>query len=330
MSRTDIPVVVAALLFVSAPVSAEMPPAVAAPAAMEHSGHDHGGDHGEQGRQGAREWTTYPLVERAMGKGMDERSAVLLNSKNLNPDKLLSYAPNGSGAQELERTLSGAKLTPLPKVGNYYWVAAREEQADKVVVATTAYYFGNPDGPGPTKMLLVRKNELELIPQPLPRAHSNYRENEDWKFLLRFNGEPLPGQTVRLETQNGSKLSFTSDAQGMVSVRFPADYRPADEKKEGGDGWQNRMPRRAAAFVLETEHTESGKQYVTAFNYSYGPDAYTTRSLAWGAGFALFGMVLASPLLRRNAGSRKDKAAVEEGAAVSDAVAGNNDSSKGV
>ncbi|MDD5181268.1 MAG: hypothetical protein PHT15_08425, partial [Gallionellaceae bacterium] len=259
----------------------------------------------------------YPLLVRAMAKGKDERGAsVMMVAKNFQPDKRSAYPPSGDAPYDLEMTLGGAKLEALPKVGNYYWVTAREEQGDKIIVAATSYYFSNP-GPAPTQMLLTRKNELELIPQPLPREHNSYRENEDWKFLLRFDGQPLPGQIIKLETQNGGKASFTSDAQGIATVRFPEDFKQAAEKKEGGGG-HDHGPRRAS-FVLETEYAANGKQYVTAFNSTYAPDAYNGRSLALGAGFTLFGMMLASPMLRRKPEAKKTKAAApDNGQANSD------------
>jgi hypothetical protein len=269
-----------------------------------HAGNGRSGEHA----QAARGWTSYPLIVRAMTKGMNERNApVMMVTKNFQPGKRSAYAPSGDAPRDLTMTLAGAQLEPLPKVGNYYWLTAREEQGDKIIVASTSYYFTSP-GPAPTKMLLAQKHELELIPQPLPREHGRYRENEDWKFLLRYNGQPLPNQMVNLETQNGSKASFVSDAQGVAFVHFPADFKQATEKKEGGGG-HDHGPRNVP-FVLETEYTVNGKQYVTAFNSTYSADAYTGRSLVWGTGFTLFGMLLASPLLRRKPDAKKAKTAV--------------------
>lgn len=267
--------------------AAEMPQAASSPAA-EHAGH--GG-----GRPAARVWTDFPLIQRGMSKGMDGRGTVVMNASNMLADHLYAYAPSDAVPHELELTMAGAKLEALPKVGNYYWVTARQATAEQVVVASTSHCFSNP-GPAPTKMLLSKKYELELIPQPLPREHNSYRANEKWLFLLRFDGLPLTGQTLTLETQNGSKLSFTSDAQGYAEVRFPDDFRPeADEKPVSGE--HGHGPRRAG-FVLATEHQHGSVRHLTSFNSSYGPDAYTDRNLALGLGFTLLGMACAAPLLR--------------------------------
>lgn len=244
---------------------------------------------------GMREWTHYPLLQRKMSKDMNMQTPPLLNVRNLQADRFDAWASNGTPVPNLPVSLGGAELRSLPKIGNYYWVTAREESPEKVVVASTAYYFSNP-GPAPRAMLLQSKHELEIIPQPLPREHSSYRANEDWKFLLRFSGRPLPGQKVQLQTANGSQAEFVSDAQGIVNVHFPDDYASAGTAPAGES---HRHGPRRADFVLATEYAADGRQYLTAFNYGYGPDAYSTRNLVWGGGFAVLGMLLASPLLRR-------------------------------
>jgi hypothetical protein len=244
---------------------------------------------------GMREWTAYPLLQRKMSKDMQMQSPPLLSARNLQAGRFDAWASNGAAVPNLPVTLGGAELRALPKVGNYYWATAREETPEKVVVASTAYYFSNP-GPAPRAMLLQQKNELEIIPQPLPREHSSYRANEDWKFLLRFNGKPLAGQAIKLQTANGSQGEFVSDTQGVVTVHFPDDFTP-DAAQPSGEAHRH-GPRRAD-FVLATEYAADGRQYVTAFNYGYGPDAYSTRNLLWGGGFVMLGMLLAVPLLRR-------------------------------
>ncbi|MBI5917992.1 MAG: hypothetical protein HY849_01275 [Nitrosomonadales bacterium] len=265
--------------------AAEMPLAASAPAA-EHAGHASRHTHG---------WTNYPLIQRSMSKGMDGRGTVLMNASNMQADHLYTYAPSDAVPHELELTMAGAKLEALPKVGNYYWVTAREATPEQVIVASTSYYFSNP-GPAPTKMLLSKKHELELIPQPLPREHNSYRAKEKWLFLLRFDGVPLANQPLTLETQNGSTLRFTSDAQGYAEVRFPDDFKPETEEKPVS-GEHSHGPRRAS-FVLATEHHNGSVHYLTSFNASYGPDAYTDRNLALGLGFTLLGMACGAPLLR--------------------------------
>lgn len=261
---------------------------VARPAGREvHAGH--------AGHPAARSWTHSPLLVRTSSQGMNARSEVLMSARNLEPDLMLTYSPDGAPPREPTMTLGGARIEARPGVGNYYWITARAASPHQVTVASTSHYFSNP-GPAPTTLLLTAKHELELIPQPLPREHSGYRANETWRFLLRFNGSPLTNQPLTLETQNGSTLDFTSDAQGYAEVRFPDDFKPeAAEKPANGE--HGHGPRRAG-FVLTTAHHHGSIHYLTSFNASYGQDAYTGRNLALGLGLTLLGMACGAPLLR--------------------------------
>jgi hypothetical protein len=190
--------------------------------------------------------------------------------------------------------------------GGFHMLTVREEQANLVRVASAVYYNGERGAKNPTAMFMRQKHELEVIPQPHPREHSRYRAGEDWKFLVRFNGQPLPGQKVYLETSNGSVDAFVADAQGVFTLRVPDDFKAEEESKAPG-GHNHGRP--GAEFVLATEHEVNGKTYLTAFNSSYGKNAYDQRSLALGLGFTLLGMLGATPLLRKRNTAKKSEEA---------------------
>lgn len=242
---------------------------------------------------GAVGWTTQPLLLPGGGRG--ERSAALVRPSGIAAPSLSVFAPAGGvieGRKDFPVDVAGARISPAaPTLGNYHWVVMREETPERVKVASTAWYFSNP-GPAPTALLAEAKHELEIVPDPLPREHGSYRESEKWRFLVRLNGMPLAGQPLTLETEFGSRSTFTTDAAGYATVLFPRDF-PSAAKAPGGHG------RPSAGFVLTTSRESAGRRYLTAFNLSYGPDADRERSLAWGAAFGLFGMLAASPLLRR-------------------------------
>jgi len=270
-------------------------PAAEAPAGapgVAHERHAHEAQR-SAGQRASRDWTRYPLIAPVMAP-RGERAGNTLALKNLAAGVLDVYAPDGTRRQ-IPVTEEGARVEQAtPKSGNYYWVSAREERENRVEVASTATYFSNP-GAAPTALLLERKHELEIVPQPLPREHGAYRESEKWRFLLRFEGQPLAGKTLTLETEFGSRIAFTSDANGIATVLFPYDFKP-DEPGKGGGGHGG--PRRAK-FVLAVEHEDGGKHYLSAFNYSYSPDAERGKNLWAGLSFGAFGMLLATPLLRR-------------------------------
>lgn len=244
----------------------------------------------------AREWTRLPLLAPGMAPAGERRAAVL-RPTNIDAKHVQVFAAEGPAERRQVGYPVGAEGARIesatPKIGNYHWVVAREEAEGLVRVASTVWYFSNP-GDSPAALLKERRHELEIIPEPLPREHGNYRESEKWRFLVRHEGVPLAGQKLTLETEFGSRSSFLTDATGYATVLFPRDFRPAkDGRDAGGHG-----PRRAK-FVLATEKEGLGRRYVTAFNYTYGQDADRNRSLGWGAFFGVVGMAAAAPLLRR-------------------------------
>jgi hypothetical protein len=248
-------------------------------------------------RPAMREWTRLPLLSPVMQRG--ERGAAVLRPVGLEVGEVTVYAAGGpEERRHVVYPLGGEEVkfeSATPKVGNYHWVVARQESESEVRVASTAWYFSNP-GPAPTELLKAAKHELEIVPQPLPREHSSYREAEEWRYQVRWNGQPAADQKVTLETEFGSRSSYVSDASGMIVVLFPRDFR---EQKGRPNGDEHSMGPQRAKFVLGAERDDAGKHYVTAFNFTYSPDPDRTRSLGWGAAFGVIGMVAALPLLRR-------------------------------
>lgn len=286
---------VAALAALAAgPVLAQHEHHAAAPAAAPEAAKPAGQ------RPGGREWTRYPLLVPAMGRG-GERGAAVLRPVGVEAAAVQVLAADGPAERRRVSypvTPEGAKIAAAtPKTGNYHWVLARSESEAEVRVASTAWYFPNP-GEAPTELLRAVKHELEVVPDPLPREHSGYRESEKWRFLVRYQGKPLAAQPVVLETEFGSRVTALTDAAGLATLVFPRDFKPAQGAGGGDDG---HGPRRAK-FVVATEKEDGGKRYVTAFNYAYGRDADRGRSLGWGVAFGVLGMAAAAPLLRRRNG----------------------------
>lgn len=267
-------------------------------AGLAHAADRHAG-HGEAARAAPRAWTDLPLIEPSMGR---DRRLAAFRVANLDAVSVRAFAPGKqaplpegvrfrSEQQEWDILLNkGRFILTSAGVGNYHWLLAREESADGVKVASTAYYFSNP-GPAPTDMLARPKSELEIVPAPLPREHSRYRENRTYRFDVRFQGAPLAGVPISFTSSSGKQARFVSDAAGRVWVRFPDDGRAA-----GGHGHGSEAGSR---FVLAASHDVAGRHYLTAFNYSYADDAYAGRSLAWGGGFMALGGLIALPLIVR-------------------------------
>lgn len=246
-------------------------------------------------RPAAREWTRLPLLAPAMSRG-GERGAAALKLSGIDAAELTVFAAGGPEERRRVAYPIGSDVVKIESaaksIGNYHWVIARQESESEVRVASTVWYFSNP-GPAPTDLLKASRHELEIVPLVLPREHNSYREAEQWRFQVRWNGAPLADQALTLETEYGSRSRYVTDADGVATVLFPRDFQPAKTGADGGHG-----PRRGN-FALGTERDADGRRYLTAFNYSYSPDPERERSLGWGAAFGLIGMVAALPLLRR-------------------------------
>lgn len=283
---------------------AAMPSVYAADHAAMHGGHDHAAMMGMMAKPVA--WTGYPLLKTRMST--ENRELVTIAPQNIVAGGIDAYSNNLKGEnahRQLPMEMAGARLDK-PASGGFHWLSAREERGDKVLVASTVYFFGERGAKDPTAMFMQQKQELEIIPQPFPREHSRYRADENWKFLVRFNGKPLPNQKIVLETQNGTRTELVSDVQGIVTVHLPDDFKAEEEQKEAGKHGRG-MP--GADFVLATEHVEGNKTYLTAINSSYGKNAFDKRSFTMGLGFTLLGMIGAVPLLRQRKTAQKSEEA---------------------
>lgn len=313
------------LLFASSGHAAASAPAAAQTqqgvAAVEHAGHvEPAGAAGAMAGGAGRPmvWTAFPTLKTRMSGESRERRVVSVIPQGIVANSIDAYSNDvgdDKGHRQLPLDMAGAKLDK-PKAGGFHWLAAREEQGDKVRVASTVYFFTGSGAQNPTAMFMQQKHELEIIPQPYPREHSRYRANEDWKFLVRFNGKPLASHKVLMETANGTRAELVSDAQGVITVHIPDDFKTETRQKAAGG---HDHGRRSADFVLAAEQVDytekGGKSYLTAFNSSYGPDAFDQRSIAMGLGFTLLGMIGAAPLLRHRKQAKQADDSVQPTAA---------------
>lgn len=268
------------------------------PAMVQH-------DHGAMMHSQSKLWTQLPLLKpRMKGQDMASRSVSIL-PQNIAAAAIEAWSNDlhdANGHRQLSMEMGGAPLDK-PATGGFQMLTAREVQGDTVRVASTVHYFGERGGKNPTAMFDQVKHELEIVPQPYPREHSRYRANEDWQFAVRFKGQPLASQKVVLETSNGGRAEFMTDAAGVANVHVPDDFNTETvQSKAGSHGM-----RRGADFVLAVSHADGGQQYLTAFNSSYGEEAYSNRSLTMGLGFMLLGMLGAAPLLRKRQAAAKNE-----------------------
>lgn len=240
-------------------------------------------------------WTDYPVLQKT---GKPSRLRSQFSPLQLHSEQLTIFPSTDEqdkGKSWQVEVKNGRGTLASQGSGGYYWVQAKQEETHSVHLASTIQYFSNP-GPAPRTMLTVVKSELEIRPLKLPREHRHYRSNEQWPFQVLYKGEPLKNAQVEFQTQHGTRQTFQGDEQGRFSLMFPEDF-PKEVRSEHSA--HHEYGRQKAAFVLATHFSDGQKQFVSAFNYHYAPDAYANKSIWLGIGFAIMGMSAASPLLCR-------------------------------
>jgi len=201
----------------------------------------HAGHGGAPKGPSAPEWTGMPMIVSA---GSRTRAGAKYQTYNMHAMESSSYASyDGQGDEALKAATrsvpvdeNGALMMKAGAQGGYYLVRVMGHGPNgETAIATTLKYFSNP-GPAPRDLLNAGRSGFEIAPAVLPREHGHYREGEEnWPFIVRMNGKPMPGLPVVLETSNGTKAEYTTDEGGIVKVTIPEDFKdiPKDQWNHG-------------------------------------------------------------------------------------------------
>jgi len=259
------------------------------PALAQHAGHG-----GAPKGPAAPTWTAYPML---VSGGGFSRSGAKFQAYNMHAMNGASFASfYGAGTEDMETATTnlpidenGALSVKSGKKGGYYFVRATGHgPGGEEATATTIKYFSKP-GPAPRDLLNTVRPGFEIMPAIMPREHGHFRENETWTFNVRMDGKPIGGLAVVLETSNGTKSEYTTKSDGTVDVTLPGDF--VDIPK---DQWSHGRPP-SSKFVVAVR--DGG--LLATYNDSYNLDAFGDKNLWAGIGFALLGMVVAVPVVRR-------------------------------
>jgi hypothetical protein len=157
---------------------------------------------------------------------------------------------------------------------NYHALIA-SRQADSLTETAIRYVYmrGKPSGHSPTEVVTSVKSELEIVPSPFPREHSRYQSNQQRHFRLLFNGQPLAGHNVNVETSFGTTFYANSDEAGMLNITIPDDF--TDIKV----GRRNNRP---AEWRITAVHNQDGHSYRTVVSAPYYVDPSHWQPLSWG------------------------------------------------
>lgn len=267
----------------------------ASAALAQHAGHGgHGSHGGALTAAKAPDWTAYPVLLASGGYSRSDAKYQSFNMHAMEGVTFASFYGDGNVAPEaathnLLIDDNGALSFKIGEDGSYYLVrVVGHGPGGEEAVASTFKYFSKP-GPAPRDLLNAQRPGFEIVPAILPREHSRYRENQTWAFRVRMNAEPMAGLPVVLETSNGTRAEFATDADGVVNVTLPKDFKDIPK-----DQWNHGRPP-ASQFVLAVRHGG----LLATFNGDYSLDAYGDKNVWAGVGFAVLGMAAAVPLVRR-------------------------------
>ncbi|MDQ6997955.1 MAG: hypothetical protein Q9M17_04505 [Mariprofundus sp.] len=188
--------------------------------------------------------------------------------------------------------LENGQLALKPTGKNNYHVLVAKREHGNVHETAIRYLFlhGKPTGHSPSELTAASKAELEIVPSPLPREHWHYQGNQQAHFQILFQGKPLVGHAVAIETSHGAVMQATTDAQGMFQITVPDDFTLI---KKG------RMHNPPAEWRITVQHEQDGQQYSTILTAPYYVDPNHWQPLSWGLMAVGVAMLLALFVLIR-------------------------------
>ncbi|MDP3539523.1 MAG: hypothetical protein Q8S26_12565 [Azonexus sp.] len=243
-----------------------------------------------QGQVDVVGWTKFPAIIPA---GRGERGTAVLTSINSKSPELSAISPDTTKSAATFLKVGGKWTIKQPdaEVGGYHLLLAKEESATEIRTASTLWMFQSKPQ-SPEKMLASGRPGLEIQPLKLPQF-GGFREGQTGEFVILFNGIPVPDSNLTIDTENGTHETVLANKNGVARVLFPRDFDPEIIEKEGG------AARTRRSFVLGVELKRNGIQHTTGLSLPYLPDLMRERNLMAGAGLFAFGMLLATPMLRR-------------------------------
>ncbi len=183
---------------------------------------------------------------------------------------------------------------------SYHALVAQEQGDDFQHMAVRYLYFnGKPVDTSPSDLLDQSLGALEIVPDPLPREHWRYTSGQSYRFIVRFNGQPLKEQPVLVMTALGSTEILHTDTAGVLDIVIPDDFPdvvPGVRKNPPGE------------LRIFSELTREGIGYQTSLSMDYFVNTSSWKRTDLGAGVALGGLIFGLWLNRRlPAHSRRKK-----------------------
>ncbi len=226
------------------------------------------------GTHGSRETTMFQAVN------LDDNTTAML----IRPDLTYSSLPLDANTLTLPKLPSGG-----------YYALVLNTQKDGNISSAIRYisHMGRPAKVkiSPSKLTALSKSNFEIVPDPLHREHDHYTASKSYRFILMFEGHPLPATPLKFETQNGFFGSYTTDENGAVSLTLPNDFKNVRSERNAN---------RPNEFLLTAAYQKGNTRYTTSLSMPYyvNPNDYW-QSQKLGAGAVLLGFLGGMMIYRR-------------------------------
>lgn len=200
---------------------------------------------------------------------------------------------------EAKHLMHGTITLPPTGLDNYHAIVAEKNWGNtREAIVRYEYLRGRPSKNSPTILSNAQKTVFEIVPDPIPRGHYHYFTDQEWSFITRFKDQPVPNLPVVFETNNGSRIETSSDANGRVSIAIPSDFP---------DLIKGKRDKRSSDFMLSAEYKNAGVTYQSTLSAEYRINRSNWRSIEWG--FAVAGIgVLGGGLVRRSINNKRGRA----------------------
>ncbi|MBN2896780.1 MAG: hypothetical protein JXK05_12910 [Campylobacterales bacterium] len=206
------------------------------------------------------------------------------------PTTQITYIDPQLNTHELNATHPHVTL-PKSAFGSYHVLVAQNDTPALYASALTYIYgHGKPSDRSPRLLTEYPKAQFEITPDPLPREHDRYTASKKYRFVVTCKGKPVAAK-VHLQTQNGTRETFESDAYGVVELTLPNDFKAVTT---------GRRANAPASFTLGASLVQEGRTYETTLSahYHVNPTDYW-QSEPYGAAVALLGFGLGVLAMRR-------------------------------
>lgn len=187
---------------------------------------------------------------------------------------------------------------PSTGVDNYHAIVAEKDWGDlKEAIVRYEYLRGKPSKRSPTRLSGSQKTDFEVVPAPIPRGHYRYYSDQEWGFLLRFRGNPVPNHPIVMATANGSEVKGVTDGEGLVRMHIPDDFPNVVEGERD---------KRGAELTVSAELVSEGITYQSMLSAEYRVNQQHWKSFEMGLLVVGLGMLAGGYIGRKknNKGSK--------------------------